>query len=83
MNETFVHATIVVLLVLACFVLAYIVIIEPYIASENQCKNFNMELDGWTPGGQHLTCKTLENEYVIKIRFEKINGKYYPIKEAK
>ncbi len=83
MNEFLVHIIIIILLVLACIAITNIAIFQPYTNSEKYCESIGMELDGWTPSGQTLTCKSLENEYVIKIQFEKIKEKYYPIKEEK
>ena len=66
------------LIFIVCMV--WFTIVLPYQESEIHCKSIGKELYGWTPGGKNLTCSGLENDEVVKIGFEKINGKYYSIK---
>ena len=75
--------SIAILIVVALF--AFVVItntMQIYEESENFCENIGMELKGWLPGGYSLTCRGLQNDEITEIRFEKIDGKYYPVKGA-
>jgi len=81
-KELFVLIIIIMFCFFACFVITDITFFKPYNESENYCESIGMELAGWVPSGQRLTCRVLENEQVVKIKFEKVSGKYYPVKEV-
>ena len=56
--------------------------IQTHEESKEFCENIEMELYGWVPDGVVLTCRGIENEQIILIKFQRVNGKYYPVKEA-
>ena len=75
--------TIVIITVLMLVILTVVgVATQNYEEAETHCKSLGMELYAWVPDGQGLTCRGLENEQVTLIKFQRVNEKYYIVKEV-